>query len=174
MFLPGIASLEFLNNENTALVYLDPNNGNLPVGQVHLGTAGMAAGLGCRDCHTAVGGGMSMEVLVLQRGGVNSVTPTPPPALAVSEGTRRTCLPAVLQRGGTTGIHGALERVAYAPPTVRIRRATSEYAPTMRSPLSFSRPVSRSNARKDRNAALLQDGRRKSPYSIAETGKRGY
>jgi hypothetical protein len=34
LFLPGIASLEFLNNENTALVYLDPNNGNLPVGQV--------------------------------------------------------------------------------------------------------------------------------------------
>ncbi len=174
MFPPGFASLEFLKNENTALVYLDANNGNLPVGQVHPGAAGMAAGLGCRDCHTAAGGGMSMEVLVLRRGGANSVTPTPPPALAVCEGTRRTCLPAVLRRGGTTGIHGALEHVAYAPPTVRIRRGTSGYEPTMRSPLRFSRPVSRSNARKDRNAALLQDGRRKSPYSIAEPEERGY
>ena len=79
LFLPGIASLEFLKNENIALVYLDPNNGNNPVGQVHPGAGGMAAGLGCRDCHTAVGGGMSMEVLVPRRGGVNTVTPIPPP-----------------------------------------------------------------------------------------------
>lgn len=150
LFLPGIENLEFLKNENTALVYLDPSNGNLPVDQVHPGAAGMAAGLGCRDCHKAAGGGMSMEVLVLRRGGVNSVRqpPQPPPALVVIEGARRTCLPAVLLRGGTTEIHGALERVAYAPPTVRIRRATSEYEPTMSSPLRFSRSASCSEASK--------------------------
>ena len=61
------------------LVYLDPNDGNNPVGQVHPGAGGIAAGLGCRDCHTAAGGGMSMEVLVPRRGGVNTVTPIPPP-----------------------------------------------------------------------------------------------
>lgn len=79
LFLPGIASFEFLKNENIGLVYLDPNNGNNPVGQVHPGAGGIAGGDACRDCHTAAGGGLSMEVLVPQRGGVNTPTPIPPP-----------------------------------------------------------------------------------------------
>lgn len=79
LFLPGITSLEFLKNENIGLDYLDPDNGNNPVGQVHAGAGGIGAGAGCRDCHTATGGGLSMEVLVPRRGGVNTPTPIPPP-----------------------------------------------------------------------------------------------
>jgi hypothetical protein len=89
-FLPGIASLEFVNGENTGLVYVDPVN-DLPVDQNHAGsTALLTQGLGCRDCHTVAdsdpfepvnGGGFnggSMETLVPQRGGVNTQTPIPP------------------------------------------------------------------------------------------------
>jgi hypothetical protein len=90
LFLPGIASQEFLNGENTGLVYIDPETSN-PIDQNHAGaTALLTQGLGCRDCHTAAdsdpfapvnGGGFdagSMEGLVLARGGVNTPTPIPP------------------------------------------------------------------------------------------------
>jgi hypothetical protein len=87
LFLPGIASLEFLKDENTSLVYLDPNNGNNPVDQSHGGAGGISGGLGCRDCHTAAIGdpfdGISfegtMESLVPLRGGVDTPSPIPPP-----------------------------------------------------------------------------------------------
>ena len=92
LFLPGIASEEFLNGENTGLVYIDPETAS-PVDQNHAGaTALLTQGLGCRDCHTAADsdtfdpvnpGGFdagSMEGLVLQRGGVNTPTPIPPAA----------------------------------------------------------------------------------------------
>jgi hypothetical protein len=90
LFLPGIASLEFLNGDNTGLTYIDPETSN-PVDQNHAGAAGLLTqGLGCRDCHTAANtdsfdppqaGGFdagSMEALAPQRGGVSTPTPIPP------------------------------------------------------------------------------------------------
>jgi hypothetical protein len=90
LFLPGIASLEFLNGENGAEVYIDPET-QLAVDQSHAGSnALMNDGLGCRDCHTAASsdtfapinaGGFdagSMEDLAPQRGGVDAATPIPP------------------------------------------------------------------------------------------------
>jgi hypothetical protein len=92
LFSPGIASLEFLEDKNGALVYLDPNNGNIPVDQSHGGSFGINfMGLGCRDCHTAANGDPyeptqpggfdagSMEFFAPLRGGVNTPTPIPPP-----------------------------------------------------------------------------------------------
>ena len=89
-FLPGIASYGFLIGENTGLEYIDPETGSA-VDQNHAGASALLTqGLSCRDCHTAssaetfdppnAGGfnGGSMETLVPQRGGVNTVTPLPP------------------------------------------------------------------------------------------------
>ena len=82
LFQPGIASLEFLLNENQGLEYIDPETGEA-VDQSHFGASGLlTGGLGCRDCHVAatgdpfppppVGGfaAGSMEALAPQRGGV--------------------------------------------------------------------------------------------------------
>ena len=90
-FLPGIASYEFLNGDNVGLEYIDPDTGSA-VDQNHAGAGALLTqGLGCRDCHTAAnievfdppqdGGFFSgaMEVLVPQRGGVNTPTPLPAP-----------------------------------------------------------------------------------------------
>jgi hypothetical protein len=88
LFLPGIASLEFVLNDNVGLVYIDPQDG-LPIDQNHFGADGLMGGLGCRDCHTAAAGDPflptqdggffagSMEELVPMRGGVNTPTPLP-------------------------------------------------------------------------------------------------
>jgi hypothetical protein len=91
LFLPGITSFEFVTGENVGLDYVDPDTGN-SVDQNHAGaTALLDQGLSCRDCHTVTAaetfnppnpGGFSagpMETLVLQRGGVNTPTPIPPP-----------------------------------------------------------------------------------------------
>ena len=90
LFLPGIASLEFLKNENVGVEYLDVNQ--QPIDQTHFGAFGMDAGLGCRDCHVAAigdpftGGGFfsgTMEELAPLRGGVDEPTPVPEPSAAV-------------------------------------------------------------------------------------------
>lgn len=90
LFLPGIASREFLLGENVGLEYIDPATG-AAVDQNHVGASALLTqGLGCRACHTAAndevfdppqtGGffGGAMETLVPQRGGVNTPTPLPP------------------------------------------------------------------------------------------------
>jgi hypothetical protein len=90
LFLPGIASLEFLVGENADLEYIDPDT-DAAVDQFHAGAnALLTQGLSCRDCHTGSEaetfdppqeGGFfsgSMEALVPQRGGVNTPTPIPP------------------------------------------------------------------------------------------------
>ena len=73
MFLPGIASLEFLEGKDEGKQYYDPATDSF-VDQTHAG-AGAVGGTSCTGCHTAAGGPMSMETLVPQRGGVWSVTP---------------------------------------------------------------------------------------------------
>ena len=88
-FLPGIASYEFLNGDNVGLEYIDPVTGSA-VDQNHAGSnALLTQGLSCRDCHTVSSaeafnppnaGGFpagAMELLVPQRGGVNTPTPIP-------------------------------------------------------------------------------------------------
>ncbi len=90
LFLPGIASYEFLKGENVGLEYIDPATGNA-VDQSHGGATFLTGqGLGCRDCHTAAEsdafeplnpGGFpagAMEMLAPLRGGVNTQTPIPP------------------------------------------------------------------------------------------------
>ncbi len=89
LFLPGIASLEFLLDENAGLVYIDPVT-EQAVDQIHAGADGLlTGGLGCRDCHTAAAMGEpapplfdagSMEALIPLRGGVNTPTPLPEPS----------------------------------------------------------------------------------------------
>ncbi|MCH7702749.1 MAG: hypothetical protein IID37_13785 [Planctomycetes bacterium] len=92
LFLPGIASYEFLigENKNLGVEYIDPETGSL-IDQSHTGATFLKdLGLGCRDCHTASGsvetfnppkpGGFfaeTMEHLVPLRGGVNTPTPVP-------------------------------------------------------------------------------------------------
>ncbi|MCH7840272.1 MAG: hypothetical protein IID38_08570 [Planctomycetes bacterium] len=88
LFLPGIASYEFLIGENAGLEYVDPATGAF-VDQTHGGASFLAQGASCRDCHTAATaetfnppnpGGFpagSMESLIPQRGGVNTPTPIP-------------------------------------------------------------------------------------------------
>ena len=89
-FLPGITSYEFLNGDNAGLEYIDPATGSA-VDQNHGGSSFLKTqGLSCRDCHTVSSmeafnppsaGGFpagAMEVLVPQRGGVNTPTPIPP------------------------------------------------------------------------------------------------
>lgn len=91
LFLPGIASLEFVNNENVGLEFIDPVTDAM-IDQFHAGGAHMLAGGSCTDCHTASnaeipgfvpgpGGffGGSMEMLAGLRGGVNTPTPLPIP-----------------------------------------------------------------------------------------------
>ncbi len=88
LFLPGIASLEFLLNQNTGLVYVDPVT-QQPVDQNHSGASGLLNDQrSCTDCHTAAAAGEpapalfnagSMEDLIPQRGGVNTPTPIPEP-----------------------------------------------------------------------------------------------
>lgn len=90
LFLPGIASDEFLTGANVGLTYIDPATGTA-IDQNHGGAnALLTQGLGCRDCHVAAStdtfapvnpGGFNagpMETLVPQRGGVNTPTPLPP------------------------------------------------------------------------------------------------
>jgi PKD repeat protein len=91
LFLPGITSDEFLKgqNETDGVVYIDPLTSEA-VDQVHAGASFInTMGSSCQDCHavtedeafTPANGGFasgSMEVLVLQRGGVRSQTPIPP------------------------------------------------------------------------------------------------
>ncbi|MEE9295212.1 MAG: ethylbenzene dehydrogenase-related protein [Phycisphaerae bacterium] len=90
LYLPGIASYEFLVGENAGLEYIDPATGTA-VDQNHAGSSGLLTqGLGCRDCHTVTAAETfappqpdgfpagAMETLVPQRGGV--FTPTPIPA----------------------------------------------------------------------------------------------
>jgi hypothetical protein len=90
LFLPGIASYEFVNGDNAGLDYIDPATG-AAVDQNHAGADALTTqALGCRACHTAAtaetfappqaGGffGGSMESLVTLRGGVNTQTPIPP------------------------------------------------------------------------------------------------
>jgi hypothetical protein len=86
MFLPGIASLEFLEGKDEGKEYYDPDTDSF-VDQTH-GGAGAVGSTSCSSCHTAAGGGMSMEALVPQRGGVWSVTPlmVPEPATLVLVG----------------------------------------------------------------------------------------
>ncbi len=90
LFLPGITSDDFLKGQNATdgVVYIDPVT-NAAVDQVHAGAPFInTMGNSCQDCHavtedeafTAANGGFpsgSMEVLVLQRGGVRSPTPIP-------------------------------------------------------------------------------------------------
>jgi hypothetical protein len=93
LFQPGIASLEFLLNQNTGIVYIDPVT-QQPVDQSHSGADGLLNDQrSCTDCHTAATVGEpapslfnagSMEALAPQRGGVNTATPIPEPfALAL-------------------------------------------------------------------------------------------
>ncbi len=89
LFLPGIASYEFLIGENVGLEYIDPVT-ETAIDQNHAGATGLLTqGLSCRDCHTVSTGEVftppneggfpsgAMETLVLQRGGVNTQTPIP-------------------------------------------------------------------------------------------------
>ncbi len=89
-FLPGITSYEFVNGDNEGLEYIDPMTG-LAIHQGHPGANALTVqGLSCRACHTVsetetfnppmTGGFFAgpMEELVLERGGVNTPTPTPP------------------------------------------------------------------------------------------------
>jgi len=89
LFLPGITSLAFLNNDNEGMVYIDPETDS-EIDQTHFGAnALLTQGLGCRDCHTASDGDVfdppqaggfdsgSMETLVPMRGGVETPTPLP-------------------------------------------------------------------------------------------------
>jgi len=89
LFLPGIASYEFVIGENAGLEYIDPATGSL-IDQNHGGASLMLmSGLSCRDCHTSSNaaafnplneGGFpagSMETLSPQRGGINTPTPVP-------------------------------------------------------------------------------------------------
>ncbi len=88
LFQPGIASLEFLLDQNTGLVYIDPVT-DQPVDQTHGGANALLNNArSCQDCHTAAAVGEpppplfnagSMEVLASQRGGVNTPTPVPEP-----------------------------------------------------------------------------------------------
>jgi hypothetical protein len=87
LFLPGIASLEFLLNENIGKEYLDPATGEL-VDQFHAGAVGedsLLHGGTCKDCHSTSGPGLSMANLVPGRGGVWTQTPLriPEPATLV-------------------------------------------------------------------------------------------
>ncbi|MFQ5591696.1 MAG: ethylbenzene dehydrogenase-related protein [Phycisphaerae bacterium] len=90
LFLPGIASYEFVRGENEGLEYIDPDTGTA-IDQNHGGASFLVdQGLSCRDCHTAasdepfappMAGGFNsgpMETLVLLRGGVRGPTPIPP------------------------------------------------------------------------------------------------
>jgi len=90
LFLPGIASYEFVRGENVGLEYIDPDTG-AAIDQNHGGASFLVGqGFSCRDCHTAAGsdvfdppqtGGFNsgaMETLTLQRGGVRGPTPIPP------------------------------------------------------------------------------------------------
>ena len=91
LFQPGITSLEFVNNENLGLAYIDPVTDSM-IDQSHAGANHMLAGGSCTDCHTgsdaeipdfvAGPGGFfagSMEMLAGLRGGVNTPTPLPVP-----------------------------------------------------------------------------------------------
>jgi hypothetical protein len=89
LFLPGITSLEFLQNDNLGKVYQRyGEESDIPVDQFHQGGVG---GLGsCTQCHSASGDGaggvsMSMATLVPGRGGVWTETPLliPEPATVV-------------------------------------------------------------------------------------------
>ena len=84
LFLPGIASLEFLLNENIGKLYLDPDTGEM-VNQEHSGADSLKHGGTCKDCHSTSGGGLSMANMVPQRGGVWTQTPlrVPEPATLV-------------------------------------------------------------------------------------------
>ncbi len=92
LFLPGIASLEFLKGENVGKEYQRYNDPT-PVDQIH-GGSGSVGITSCSVCHVVtdaeVGGGMgwagAMESLIPQRGGVWTPTPTlipEPPTLAL-------------------------------------------------------------------------------------------
>jgi hypothetical protein len=118
LFLPGIASLEFLLNENAGVEYIDPVTEE-PVGQNHPGANFMGpGGLGCRDCHVSATddpfepvqpGGFDagpMEELVLLRGGVNTQTPLPEPSTLLLGLTALGTLALVARRGGPTGPRG--------------------------------------------------------------------
>ena len=87
LFLPGIASLEFLLGENTGKEYLDPATGEL-VDQVHGGAGGLMSGMSCQDCHSTSGSSPSgsMADLVPQRGGVWTPSPllVPEPATIIT------------------------------------------------------------------------------------------
>jgi hypothetical protein len=90
LFLPGIASLEFLLDQNVGIEYIDPATGQ-PVDQMHGGATFMGTN-GCRDCHVAATGDPflpvnmggfpagAMETLAAQRGGVSTPTPVPEPS----------------------------------------------------------------------------------------------
>ncbi|MBW2421643.1 MAG: hypothetical protein JRH19_24095 [Deltaproteobacteria bacterium] len=83
LFLPGIASLEFLTGDNEGLEYIDPVTDE-PVDQVH-GGASSLPGFSCGACHTVANSEMpagfagTMEDLIPQRGGVHTPTPIPAP-----------------------------------------------------------------------------------------------
>jgi hypothetical protein len=90
LFLPGITSLEFLQNENEGKVYQRyGEESDIPVDQFHGGGFGGSVG-SCTQCHSASGDGaggvgMSMATLVPGRGGVWTETPllVPEPATLV-------------------------------------------------------------------------------------------
>jgi hypothetical protein len=78
LFQPGINTWEFLVGDNDAQgkVYTDPETG-LPVDQVHGGSDDVLNGAACTQCHVVriADGGLSMEALAGQRGGVWADTP---------------------------------------------------------------------------------------------------
>ena len=87
LFQPGIASLEFLIGANEGLKWIDPVT-EQEIDQIHGGAQDVASGSACTNCHTAAAMGEpdpplfnagSMELLSLQRGGVNTPTPLPVP-----------------------------------------------------------------------------------------------
>mgnify|MGYP001612728487 CR=1 FL=1 len=78
LFQPGITTWEFLTNQNTADVFVDPVTG-VAVNQIHPGAAAIGTGTDCTTCHVTrtIDGANAMETLAPRRGGTFAGTPVP-------------------------------------------------------------------------------------------------
>jgi hypothetical protein len=75
LFQPGITTYEFLTGQNEADGKQYTNAQGQLVDQAHGGSGGVIGGAACVGCHSVTGGGLSMENLTDQRGGVWEDTP---------------------------------------------------------------------------------------------------
>ncbi|MBI2392985.1 MAG: hypothetical protein HYV09_25605 [Deltaproteobacteria bacterium] len=74
LFQPGVASWEFLTNQDAGKTFSEPATGKV-VASAHPGSVGIGEGKACRDCHDVTGERLPLAVLSKRRGGVFGPTP---------------------------------------------------------------------------------------------------